>query len=348
MNRSPLASTLVTCRTGFETDLSGEWAAGGDFVSGSSGAGYVEATGTLPDTPLIFERQRLLEICWHDLDGLNPVPMVVVDDLAQKLESLPGLWAIHAWSLDEDAERGNARLLGVAQALERQLTRKDTVLAKRCVPARRLEKRGEGTVLQMVLCGTRVAFSVAPLAALSSPRIGGIFRMPMHEDAPSRSYLKLEEAFARMQQEPQAGQTGVDLGAAPGGWSFALARRGVAVWAVDNGPIKIKPGSISGEVTHLREDGLLWMPAPQHLPVDWLVADMLIAPGDALGLLRRWILARAMRRVVMNFKIPQQHCWPPLQPLLLFLREQKDWTFLVRQLYHDRREITVMGSLRTI
>ena len=44
--------------------------------------------------------------------------------------------------------------------------------------------------------------------------------------APSRSYLKAEEAYLILGQEPAAGETVADLGAAPGGWSYSAARRG--------------------------------------------------------------------------------------------------------------------------
>ncbi|MGQ0594230.1 MAG: 23S rRNA (cytidine(2498)-2'-O)-methyltransferase RlmM, partial [Gammaproteobacteria bacterium] len=53
--------------------------------------------------------------------------------------------------------------------------------------------------------------------------------------------MKLEEALVTLlgPQErgecPRAGMRAVDLGAAPGGWSWLLGRMGLWVAAVDNG-----------------------------------------------------------------------------------------------------------------
>ncbi len=68
----------------------------------------------------------------------------------------------------------------------------------------------------------------------------GIPRLRMPHGAPSRSTLKLAEAFATFlgDREPEllrAGMRAVDLGAAPGGWTWQLAHRGLRVTAVDNG-----------------------------------------------------------------------------------------------------------------
>lgn len=81
---------------------------------------------------------------------------------------------------------------------------------------------------------------------------GGQRRMADDPQAPSRSYLKAEEAYAVLGREPAAGETVVDLGAAPGGRSYSAAKRGARVVAVDNGPLKA--GAIHALVEHREED----------------------------------------------------------------------------------------------
>jgi 23S rRNA C2498 (ribose-2'-O)-methylase RlmM len=80
-------------------------------------------------------------------------------------------------------------------------------------------------------------------------------------------------------------------------------------------------------------------------PVDWLLSDMLIAPGQALGLLRRWLDGGWARRLVVNIKLPQQYPLAALTPICAYLREVPGLRFQMRQLYHDRREVTVMGEV---
>src|SRR4030095_8337208 len=104
----------------------------------------------------------------------------------------------------------------------------------------------------------------------------GIPRLKMPHGVPSRSTLKLAEAFgAFLSEEEQLrllrpGLHAVDLGAAPGGWTWQLAYRGIRVTAIDNGPLK---GEIRDDplVTHVRADGLKFLP---KRPVDWLVCDI--------------------------------------------------------------------------
>jgi len=54
---------------------------------------------------------------------------------------------------------------------------------------------------------------------------------------PGRAYLKLWETFTRLNAFPRSGELCLDLGASPGGWSWVLARAGLQVTAIDNGPL---------------------------------------------------------------------------------------------------------------
>jgi len=341
------SSTLVCCRPGFEPDLAAEISARAPACKPQPTTGGVLCTGPMPDHPFIFERQRLPDLWWIPRTDMRPIPATLASLCAQKITALGGLWTIHAWDTQQGEEVQPAcNIQGFADTLQRMINKADPALSRRFVEPRRLERRTDGTALQLALSGERIAASIAPMSALSARQPGGVLRMPFDSRAPSRSYLKLEEALARLGEEPTPGQTAVDLGAAPGGWTFALAKRGVHVTAIDNGPLRIPDiESLPGRITHLREDGVNWTPPDTSLPLDWLVADMLIPPGQAIGLLRRWTDARWARRLIVNIKIPQVQAWPPLAPLLETLARIPNATFSLRHLYHDRREITVIGAL---
>ncbi len=89
----------------------------------------------------------------------------------------------------------------------------------------------------------------------SSPYFMGIPRLRVAADAPSRSTLKLDEAFIHFipkdEQETRlsSGMRAVDLGACPGGWTYQLVRRGMFVAAVDNGAMDEKLME-TGQVKH--------------------------------------------------------------------------------------------------
>jgi hypothetical protein len=72
---------------------------------------------------------------------------------------------------------------------------------------------------------------------------------------------------------------------------------------------------------------------------------MLIAPGACLGLLRKWVAGGWARRFIVNIKLPQKHPLRALAPLREFLAEIPGLNWRMRQLYHDRREVTLMGEL---
>jgi 23S rRNA (cytidine2498-2'-O)-methyltransferase len=174
----------------------------------------------------------------------------------------------------------------------------------------------------------------------------GIPRLRMPPGAPSRSTLKLAEAFATFLGDDEAallrpGMRAVDLGAAPGGWTWQLAQRGIKVTAVDNGPLK---GAIAGDalVTHRREDGLRWRP---QRPVDWLVCDIVEQPIRIAELVARWIADGAARRAIFNLKLPMKKRYDEVrrceQRIAEIVRGKGlRHTLRVRQLYHDREEVT--------
>ncbi len=164
-------------------------------------------------------------------------------------------------------------------------------------------------------------------------------RMADDPQAPSRSYLKAEEAYRVLGAEPAPGETVADLGAAPGGWSYSAARRGALVAAVDNGPLKA--GGLHPGITHLTEDAFKFAPPK---PVDWLFCDMVEDPERIADLVERWLKNGWCRRFVVNLKFGR------VDPLPLLRRADRlrpsCATLKVRHLFHDREEFTLVGERR--
>ncbi len=174
----------------------------------------------------------------------------------------------------------------------------------------------------------------------------GIPRLKMPREAPSRSTLKLAEALLEMLSEQERarfrpGRRAVDLGAAPGGWTWQLANRGMKVTAVDNGPMD-QALMESGLVEHLRADGFTFR--PRH-PVDWLVCDMVEKPARVVDLVARWFERGDCRGAIFNLKLPMKRRFEEVQLAREVLRERLSrleggWRIASRQLYHDREEVT--------
>jgi 23S rRNA (cytidine2498-2'-O)-methyltransferase len=188
-----------------------------------------------------------------------------------------------------------------------------------------------------------VGASVAPWASRWPM---GIPRLRMPGGAPSRSTLKLAEAFVtfvgdRESELLRAGMRAVDLGAAPGGWTWQLVHRGLRVTAVDNGPLK---GAVFDDpsVTHLRADGLSYFP---KRPVDWMVCDIVLQPARIAALVARWISEGHARHAIFNLKLPMKKRYDEVQRCAAIIHQaiaksRVPHTLAFRQLYHDREEVT--------
>lgn len=175
----------------------------------------------------------------------------------------------------------------------------------------------------------------------------GIPRLRMPRSAPSRSTLKLDEAFNFMlsQEEQQHylknGMTAVDLGAAPGGWTWQLVNRGIRVIAIDNGPMNPELMD-TGLVQHERADGFKYTPEKM---VDWLVCDMVERPLHISRLMARWLTQQQCKYAAFNLKLPMKSRYPVVMECLEILEDQLqqaqlNYRIRAKQLYHDREEIT--------
>ena len=118
-----------------------------------------------------------------------------------------------------------------------------------------------------------------------------------HIGPPSRAYLKLWEALTRIGAWPGPGQACIDLGAAPGGWTWAIARLGARVIAVDKAPLAPSVAAMPG-VQERRESAFAMAPEP----ADWLFSDVVAYPARLLDLVERWIASGAVPRIVCTIK----------------------------------------------
>ncbi len=132
----------------------------------------------------------------------------------------------------------------------------------------------------------------------TSPFVNGECRFEEDRSGPpSRAYLKLWEACTRIGARPCPGEHCIDLGAAPGGWTWAIARLGAAVLAVDRADLE--PGVAAMPGVAVRRESAFGL-APE--PVDWLFSDVIAYPNRLLALVQRWIAAGAPRHIVCTLK----------------------------------------------
>jgi 23S rRNA (cytidine2498-2'-O)-methyltransferase len=341
---------LAYCRAGFEPELAAELGerAGAAGLAGYArterNSGYVVFAGTdgaalsraLPFADLIFARQKLVLLA-----ELRALP--ATDRITPILAALAGRGPFGTLMVENPDSDAGKPLAGLARSFGNALRpalRKAGLLADRDDPRQP----------RLHLCF--VAGDHALLATAdprdSAPWPLGVPRLKLLADAPSRSALKLEEAFLTLLDADerarllQPGMRAADLGAAPGGWTWVLTRHGLRVQAVDNGPLR--PHVLeTGLVEHLRADGFRWEP---RQPLDWMVCDMVEQPRRVAGRMADWFREGWCRHAVFNLKLPMKKRWDETRLCLDLFREEsgRPLALRARQLYHDREEITVFAT----
>ncbi|UTW46588.1 23S rRNA (cytidine(2498)-2'-O)-methyltransferase RlmM [bacterium SCSIO 12696] len=201
--------------------------------------------------------------------------------------------------------------------------------------------------LQLLFLDGQRAFVGVAREANQSPWPMGIPRLKMPRQAPSRATLKLDEAILwflrddRQQELMKAGTLAVDLGAAPGGWTWQLVQRGLYVDAVDNGPMD-KDLMDTGMVAHVRGDAYTYQPKGN---VSWLVCDIADKPARTADMVARWATKGWCKRAIFNLKLPMKQRYTAVQSCRTLIEEAIQQSGLkaelrFKQLYHDREEVT--------
>ena len=345
-----MAETVVAhCRAGFESECAADLAriaavAGASLsIDASPERAFVTATGivdgrkwnaALASTPPIFARSVFTGSGPHALstrDRITPI-VALAAGLAPPFQCV--------WLETPDTNEGK---------MQSGLCRRLAPLLDNAMATAGMLARGNARAprLHVMFEGDQSAWIGTSDAHAGSPWPMGIPRIAMPHGAPSRSTLKLAEAFMTFLDDEarlrwlRPAMRAVDLGAAPGGWTWQLVQRGLRVVAVDNGPLK---GAIANDplVEHLRVDGLTYRP---RRAVDWMVCDMVLSPSRIATLVAAWIADGACRRSIFNLKLPMkkrdaevQRCAAIIRDALRSPRIRHDLRF--RQLYHDREEVT--------
>jgi 23S rRNA (cytidine2498-2'-O)-methyltransferase len=254
-----------------------------------------------------FALQQLPDLVNVHADSLRALAEAAHVRLRPALESASGWITLHAFVPEPHAYRSlgsSAALLG--ETFLAQLRERRRRLFRRYVPWTEVSEFGDTLLIQLALVGRG---SLLVSAARPQPLEHGGFhlapwpggRPPIAEDrrAPSRAYRKLEEAFAWMDAAPSAGEACVDLGAAPGGWTWVALQRGAAVVAVDRALVE-RPAAGHPRLASLIGDAFSYRPAQ---PVDWLLCDVIGRPQRTLDLCRTWMEAGWCRRLVATIKL---------------------------------------------
>jgi hypothetical protein len=168
---------------------------------------------------------------------------------------------------------------------------------------------------------------------------GGVAPVAVDRAPPSRAYQKLEEAFLWMNAAPGPGDVCVDLGAAPGGWTMTALKHGARVIAVDRAALQA-PAAPHPRLTMTIGNAFTFEPSQA---VDWLLCDVICEPPRTIALIETWLTRRWCRHLVCTVKFKGSAGYGVLGPLRDFLAGAGLRFARIKQLAHNKNEVTVMG-----
>lgn len=342
---------LLQCRTGFEKEAAAEiterCAEVGfyGYCTLNVGDGYLSFHFQQPDHvekvfkhidfgSFIFIRQWML--CGEKLE-LDKSDRI--SQLSIYLEHFPiccDLWAEYADTTDGRELATFARKF--SSALAQKLRQKKQL--------NKLTQKAGYRLLLFVLSGTELFWGYAPTQNSATCPLG-IPRLKFPKTAPSRSTLKLEEAWhwfiprEEWDERLPYSAKAVDLGAAPGGWTWQLVQRSMFVTAVDNGPMD--QGLMNtGQVRHVQEDAYKYQPdEPQQL----MVCDVVDKPIKTANMAVDWVINGWSKEAIFNLKLPMKQRYQEVMQCMAIMAEQLDkagiaYELSAKHLYHDREEVT--------
>jgi 23S rRNA (cytidine2498-2'-O)-methyltransferase len=136
----------------------------------------------------------------------------------------------------------------------------------------------------------------------SSPFPNGEFEFEEdREGPPSRAYRKLWEALMLAGAMPGEGDTCVDAGASPGGWTWALAGLGAEVIAIDRADLEPRIAALP-KVRVLRHDAFTLKPRELGA-VDWLLSDVICYPPALFEWISSWLESGLAKNYVCTIKM---------------------------------------------
>jgi len=331
------------CSAGSEPALIGELARGGQQAT-LCAPGVVATEAEAGGGDPVFARQVLPGARLVEAASVRALAEAAYAAVEASIDAWTGPFAIHDLAHAEPEPGLASRAGGVARELR-------ALLAARRKRASRRERAVDETfgerwlVVQLLAVSRgRLLISAAPPRRLPrggldlAPWPGGDAPVAIDRAPPSRAYQKLEEAFAWMGAAPRPGETCVDLGAAPGGWTATALKRGARVVAVDRAPLAA-PLPRHPNVASVIGNAFTYQPPA---PVDWLLGDVVCEPPRSLALCDAWLSHGLCRNLVVTVKFKGRAGYGVLAELPALFERVRPAFARVKQLAHNKNEVTVM------
>lgn len=291
-------------------------------------AAYLAADGLEPVLAQELARHDRSVLAWHGRLALSPEPPI------------HALWALDVWTAPQDIAVASIKQAASAlRAMQRNWShlavehhRRSALIAAQLPPIRARDivfptppptaPLGAWTLLspdRMLASPSKTSPFAGGAPVFQEDRVG----------PPSRAYLKLWEACTRLGIWPKPGERCLDLGASPGGWTWAIAALGAEVTAVDKAPLAPNVAAMPGVTWR---QGSAFALEPER--VDWLFSDIIAYPDRLLALVQSWIAAKAAQHIICTIKLQGETDFAAIDAFTAIPGAQ------VMHLFHNKHELT--------
>lgn len=290
-----------------------------------------------------FVRQALLHCEPISAPSISAWARSAAEFLLQKLDASSEPWRLHFVSLSSEPVHRRAELIN--SAVREQLQRRRKRLLKTLHAGDELRVADEYVAQVGLLSKDAGVCSIQRLPAseiehLISRYEAGIVWVPADAAPPSRAYRKLVEAQLRAGRRIAPGETCVDLGASPGGWTAIAVRQGACVTAVDRSPLRADLMQ-DPLVRFVKGDGFAFKPEAQ---VDWLLCDIIAFPERSVELIECWLSQGWCRNLCVTLKFRGEIDLSVIAHARAVLSRHARFYFL-KQLSNNKNEVTAWAEL---
>lgn len=264
---------------------------------------------------LFFSDRPPQYFAWAEDIWLDPVIITFdsISDASRKLKSIAPLWVLYSV-----AQHRRAALI------QQNLRTPRTVPMD--FPAKKIP-RGAG-VWTLLDANTMLA----SVHAWKKYPLGKMEFLENKDVPPSRAYLKLWEALTLIESHPQKGETCLDLGSSPGGWTWVLQSLGAQVISVDKAPLA-SPIAKLPNINFISESAFALDPKKVGM-IDWLCCDVACYPKRLYELIMKWLKSGNVGNMICTIKLQGKDD----QEMIKLFKKIPD--SLTLHLYNNKHELT--------
>lgn len=150
---------------------------------------------------------------------------------------------------------------------------------------------------------------------------------------PNRAYLKLWEALSILQRHPKPGDTALDIGSSPGGWTYVLQSLGAQVTSIDKAPLDNRIAKLPN--VDYRNESAFALKPEDFDTIDWFVCDMACYPDKLYRWLLPWIESGKVAQFIVTIKLQGDTDFQSLQQFQAIPHAR------ILHLQHNKHEATL-------